>query len=581
MKLEKYDKYLLLLILASVCVSLIAHFYDYTFYKGDFIINGWSRTYDVPEHLIYTIEILRGNWPFQNPMIVGASINYPIAFSLLVAIFVRISGAPVLQVFRFFSIALIIFVGLTSYIMVSSLFNNKRIAFYTTLFVLFSGGYGWVTVLFPFLGLPRSIDFFPYYYCMIDTFFFYSILISVNLFRPLSRTLGIGLFYFYFYFLNSFLKSNKSKYLVFDGIVLGVLINSSPGMAIELFILSIMALVYFKQSLHNILKYFLIHFAILPVFTIQLLLESVSGTLTGSMVINPGRYISPIFYTSLFGIAFVLMIIGILFYPMKEKKTRNFLYLWLLIALFLANVALIAMRVQSTISVLLLANSHIFSLLLNVPFYIFSSLGLVKILDFKPSTKWSTPWHFFRRYGVPLLIIACSLSVLRMVYINGYAVNDLSTAQIVYTAQEQEYTALIWVRENTELDAMFLTYHYTDLEATRIAKHPISVGRGHSWVADIGQRRVLLNRQGHFLIRGIDYREFLRIGSDIDLIYTTADIQHAIEVIKTYPISYIYVGPDELQQYGDGVNKFENQNYFERIYFNDLVKIYRLKPELT
>jgi uncharacterized membrane protein len=243
----------------------------------------------------------------------------------------------------------------------------------------------------------------------------------------------------------------------------------------------------------------------------------------------------------------------------------------------MANVALIAMQGQSTLSVLLLANNHIFSLLLNVPFYIFSSLGLAKILDFKPPTKWSTPWHIFRRYGVPLLIIACSLSVLRMVYINGYVVNDLPTAQTVYTAQEQEYTALIWVRENTELDAVFLTYHYTDLEATRIAEEPIRVGRGHSWVADIGQRRVLLNRQGHFLIRGIDYREFLRIGSDIDLIYTTADIQHAIQVIHTYPISYIYVGPDELQQYGDGVDKFENQNYFEPVYFNDLVKIYRLK----
>jgi hypothetical protein len=577
MELEKYDKYMLLLIVASACVSVIAHFYDYTFYQGDFIVNGWSRTFDVPEHLIYSIEMLRGGWPVQNPMIAGASTNYPIALSLLIAIFVRISGIPILQAFRFFSIVLIIFVGLSSYIMVSSIFNNKRIAFYTTFFVLFSGGYGWVTVLFPFFGLPRTIDFFPYYYCMIDTFFFYSILISVNLFRPLSRTLGIGLFYFYFYFLNSFIKSNKSKYLVFNGVVLGVLINSSPGMAIELFILSIMALLYFKQSLNNILKYFVIHFAILPVFAIQLLLESVSGTITGSLVVNPGRYTPPIFYTSLFGIAFVFMIIGILFYPMKEKKTRNFLYLWLVIALVLANVAVIAMQVQSTISVLLLANSHIFSLLLNVPFYMFASLGLVKILDFKPPTQWSTPWHFFRRYGVPLLIIACSLSVLRMVYINGYVVNDLPTAQTVYTAQEQEYTALIWVRENTELDAVFLTYHYTDIEATKIAKEPIRIGRGHSWVADIGQRRVLLNRQGHFLIRGIDYQEFVRIGSDIDLIYTSQDVQQALQLINSYPISYIYVGPDELQQYGDGVDKFENQHYFERVYYNELVKIYRLQ----
>ena len=89
-------------------------------------------------------------------MAAGFPIDYPIGLPLLIAVLVGITGAHILHVFRFFPIVLNIFVGLTSYIMVSSLCKSKRIGFYATFFIIFSGGFLWTTELFPIIN--ESID---------------------------------------------------------------------------------------------------------------------------------------------------------------------------------------------------------------------------------------------------------------------------------------------------------------------------------------------------------------------------------------------------------------------------------------
>ncbi|MFX1301390.1 MAG: hypothetical protein ACFFDE_10715 [Promethearchaeota archaeon] len=293
MKLEKYDRNMILIIIVSTFINFLAHVYDYVFYKGNFVVNGFSAAYDVPEHLLYVMELLRSENPFPNPMAAGATINYPIGLPLLIAIFVTITGATILQAFRFFSIILNIFIGLTSYIMVSSLLKNKRIGCYTTFFILFSGGFFWTTYLFPILSLSRSGLLYEF---LRVEYSYYTSLISVNLFRPLSRTFGFGLFCFYFYFLNMFLKSKKIKYMLLNGFLSGILLNTSPGMIIELLILSIMALLYFKPPLQNTLRYFLTLLISIFLFSIPLSLELVTGALIGKTIVGVGRYLSPLFY---------------------------------------------------------------------------------------------------------------------------------------------------------------------------------------------------------------------------------------------------------------------------------------------
>jgi len=559
MKLEKYDRFLILMVIISTVVNFLAHLYDYTFYNGGFIVNTFSSAFDVPQHLVYTMEILRGTWPFQNPMATGFSINYPIGLPLLAAVFIKITGAPVIQMFRFFSIVLNIFVGLTSYIMISSLLRSKRIGFYATFFLLFSGGFLWATEFFPIFK-----EFWTLYKYLRVEDEFYAYLVSVNLLRPLSRTFGFGLFCFYFYFLNSFLKSNKNKFIVLNGILLVILINTSPGMVIELFILSIMALLYFKIPLNNIMKYFLILISIsfisIPSFFTLLtgIITGISeeGSLLSVLSLYGWRYLSPIYYPSLFGTAFVLMVIGIFFYPMKEKKFRKFLLIWLAIALFFANLSLIGITFQTLI----------FNLLFNIPLHIFSSLGLVKLLDYRPNF---TKRYTLKRYVVLILAVSCCFSTLRLVYFRGY----VKTVNV----DEQEYNALIWMRNNTEKDAVFLTYHYVNIEKTIADEKFARSGQGQSWVVLIGERRVVLNLRGVFLTRGIDLNEVVRIARDIDLIYMANDVKMTVQLLKSYSVNYIYIGPDEQERYEVAVNKFQNQKYFENVYLNNSVTIYKLK----
>jgi len=250
------------------------------------------------------------------------------------------------------------------------------------------------------------------------------------------------------------------------------------------------------------------------------------------------------------------MAIGVLFYPLKDKKYRKFLLIWLAIALLFANLSLIGITFQTII----------FNLLFNIPLHIFSSLGLVKLLDYRPNF---TSRYTLKRYVVLIVAVSCCFSTLRLVYFRGY----IETVNV----DEQEYNALIWVRNSTEKDALFLTYHYVNIEKTIATEKFVRSGQGQSWVVLIGERRVVLNLRGVFLTRGIDLNEVVKIASEIDLIYSTNDMQKTLQLLNSYFITYIYVGPDELERYGGILNKFENQHYFENVYLNDLVKIYRIK----
>jgi hypothetical protein len=560
------------MILASSVIKFIAHLYNYVFYNGYFIVNGLNRAYDVPQHLVYAMEILRGNWPFQNPMAVGFPIDYPIGLPLLIAVLVGITGTPIHHVFRFFPIILNIFVGLTGYIMVSSLCKSKRIAFYATFFILFSGGLLWITESFPIVK-----EFWTLYKYLRIEENFYADSISANLFRPLSRTFGFGLFCFYFYFLNSFLRSNKIKLIFINGILLGVLLNTSPGMAFALLFLSIIALLYFKISPSNILKYLLI-IGLLSLFSSPLLFQLVLGFSKGegllSLLSHGWRYLSPIYYPSFFGLAFLFMILGLFSYSMDDN-TRKFLLLWLTMALFLANLVPVGIALQT----------HNFTLLLNIPVYIFSSLGLVKILEFDLS-NWNTNWlikkletfgipsffniNNFKRYIVPLMLVSCCISpVFQFVYTFGYEKNMF--------VEEQEYSALIWIQENTDTNAVFLTFHYINIEKSEISGEYKRAGRGHSLVTTIGERRVLLNLRAVFLSKGMNHEEIMNLATDIDFIYTSNDLQKCLTMLESYSIKYIYLGPDEQERYTVAMEKFENQKYFEGVYINNLVTIYKLK----
>jgi len=145
-----------------------------------------------------------------------------------------------------------------------------------------------------------------------------------------------------------------------------------------------------------------------------------------------------------------------------------------------------------------------------------------------------------------LLSILASASVI---------VYNVSTNYIA--ASWDEFNAGIWIRNNTEEKAVFLTYY-------SIHSPPTMIG---------GRLRVLsyLNwPYGH----GIELNEIWNRMRDVDSAYTgtVADLEM---VIKKYDIKYIYVGEEESENYPKCIEKFDNIEWLKLVY-NERLKIYKI-----
>lgn len=66
--------------------------------------------------------------------------------------------------------------------------------------------------------------------------------------------------------------------------------------------------------------------------------------------------------------------------------------------------------------------------------------------------------------------------------------------------------------------------------------------------------------------------------SDVDTIYETQDINEAVELLRKYNVSYVYVGNVELGKYQNrGLQKFENTSNFVKVY-RGVYDVFRVLP---
>ena len=88
----------------------------------------------------------------------------------------------------------------------------------------------------------------------------------------------------------------------------------------------------------------------------------------------------------------------------------------------------------------------------------------------------------------------------------------------------------------------------------------------------------LIGWKWHEIMWGRGWDEICPRVKDADTIYNTHDVPLAIDLLDKYNVSYIYIGAAERKRYDEsgGLDKFENEDYFERVYTGS-VRIYRLK----
>lgn len=126
-----------------------------------------------------------------------------------------------------------------------------------------------------------------------------------------------------------------------------------------------------------------------------------------------------------------------------------------------------------------------------------------------------------------------------------------------------DYAAIQWINKNIQgtpfiLEAPGDAYKYSS---------PIATMTGIPTV---------LGWKSHEIVWNYNWDEVNERESGINKIYSTKDINESILLLKKYDVQYIYVGENELAKYKTGLDKFEDERYFDRVY-SEYTKTYRVK----
>jgi len=151
-----------------------------------------------------------------------------------------------------------------------------------------------------------------------------------------------------------------------------------------------------------------------------------------------------------------------------------------------------------------------------------------------------------------LAIVLLLLSVLTSASVIIY---NVSTSYVA--ADWDEYNLGVWVRNNTEEKAVFLTYYSIHSPATMIG----------------GRVRVLsyLNwPYGH----GIALDDIWHRVHDVDVAYS-GSANDLLMVVEKYNITYIYVGREELANYPRCIEKFDQIQWLKTVY-NGSLRVYKV-----
>jgi YYY domain-containing protein len=142
---------------------------------------------------------------------------------------------------------------------------------------------------------------------------------------------------------------------------------------------------------------------------------------------------------------------------------------------------------------------------------------------------------------------------------------SLDGTEYLNLSDKGEYLAISWIRREIAgtpviLEAPGGNSYSTDSRVSAFTGLPTLIG----W-------------RWHEIMWGRGWDEVGPRVKDADTIYNTHDVSLAIDLLDRYNVSYIYIGAAERERYDEsgGLDKFENEDYFECVYIGS-VRIYRL-----
>ncbi|MEA1869187.1 MAG: DUF2298 domain-containing protein [Euryarchaeota archaeon] len=192
---------------------------------------------------------------------------------------------------------------------------------------------------------------------------------------------------------------------------------------------------------------------------------------------------------------------------------------------------------------------------------LYRSISLLKHTGSRNKTIWIVFFCIlFASCGI------CSLTITAERISLDHNPRSLDGTAYLNLSDRGEYLAISWIRREITgtpviLEAPGGNSYSTDSRVSAFTGLPTLIG----W-------------RWHEIMWGRGWDEIGRMVKDADTIYNTHDVPLAVDLLDKYNVSYICIGATERERYGGsgGLDKFENEDYFECVYIGS-VRIYRLK----
>ncbi len=195
---------------------------------------------------------------------------------------------------------------------------------------------------------------------------------------------------------------------------------------------------------------------------------------------------------------------------------------------------------------------------------LYRSISLLKRTSSRNKAIWAVVFCIlFASSGI------CSLTITAERISLDHNPRSLDGTAYLNLSDKGEYRAISWIRREIAgtpviLEAPGRNSYSTDSRVSAFTGLPAIIG----W-------------RWHEIMWGRGWDEIGPRVKDADMIYNTYDVPLAIDLLDKYNVSYIYIGAAEHERYDEsgGLDKFENEDYFECAYIGS-VRIYRLKGRL-
>jgi uncharacterized membrane protein len=197
---------------------------------------------------------------------------------------------------------------------------------------------------------------------------------------------------------------------------------------------------------------------------------------------------------------------------------------------------------------------------------VFLALFLIPNLVSLTPNPWDM-YKFFTFAWIPLAALSGTAlaRIRRSVALVLLLLSILASASVIlynvgtsYSAASwAEYNVGMWVRENTEPQAVFLTYYSIHCPPTMIGGR-LRVASYVNWA------------YGH----GVPLDDIYKRCADVDKAYTGSETDLK-QVVETYSVAYIYVGREEQSHYPQCTSKFDNISWLKPVY-NGTLRIYQV-----